>query len=353
MSWMRTADASDVAMLSLTPDPAAPSHARAWAASLLTGWPPERIHNACLVVSELVANAVLHAHTPIVVRCETRPSNARFEVLDGSHGTPSMKRYALDSPTGHGMRLIGMLVDEWGVSDLPNGKSVWCVVSARGRRPRMAPITASGSADPGTRGHFGDESGASSDDSTLVTSGSPEVDLSGSAEPSDSIRVRILGLPVSVYLEAEEHNDAVMRELTLIVQSADTPAGREVPRRLLILARGVLEAFNRATPALRAQVDLALARGQATVDIEALVRVEGWERLMDLAAQLDELDRYCEEGDMLTLASSPTLRRFRRWYADQVGNQMRGLPPTPWDEGDDLSGGASGSASHEGAGTSP
>jgi hypothetical protein len=147
----------------------------------------------------------------------------------------------------------------------------------------------------------------------------------------DTVDVKVLGLPVEVYLEAEQHNDAVVRELTLIVQSAGTAGGLDVPRRLLDLAGEVRAAFSPASDGLRAQVEEAIRRGDETVDIRVSVPRYGWEALLRLADWLDEVDRYSVDGDLLTLESSQRLRRFRSWFAQQVSDQMGGLPATPWE----------------------
>lgn len=311
--------------LTLTPVPSAARLARAWVVSVLEGWPEEGIENAYLVVSELVTNAILHARTPIVLDCEASGPQARFEVRDEQHGAPLVKPYALDSPTGRGMRLVNSVAEEWGVSTSTAGKAVWCVVSAH---PNLAPPARSSrlSADPAPMTAPGDgpEPGAGS----RVASGA------GPA-PTGTVTVRILGLPLDVYYEAEEHNDAVIRELTLIVQSSEASDAHDVPRRLLALANDVHKAFARATPGLRAQVERARERGHERVDLELRVPTEGWQKLSTLATQLDELDRFCENGDMLTIASPPRLRRFRRWYANEVSRQVRGEPPSAWPEGDE------------------
>jgi anti-sigma regulatory factor (Ser/Thr protein kinase) len=299
--------------LSLKPVPAAARLARAWVESLLEGWPQAGRRNASLVVSELVTNAVLHARTPIVLSGGMEGGRARFEVHDEQRGAPVVKPYALDSITGRGMALVNMLVDDWGVTPSATGKAVWCVVSAV---PKVSP--------PRER--------------RRDPAGGPAVDEpgpgGGAASPSATVTVSILRLPLSVYYEAEEHNDAVMRELTLIEQSSEVGGGPDVPHRLLALAAEVQGAFVQATPGLRAQVERARAEGRSTVDLELQVPRHGWEKLLVLATHLDELDRYSESGDMLTFASPSRLRRFRRWYAEEVARQVRGMPPSAWPETD-------------------
>jgi len=318
--------------LRLEPEPAAARHARSWVTGILAGWPVEGVETARLLVSELVTNSVLHAGTPIAVAYRPEGARARFEVRDGHAAAPVPKRYAADSPTGRGLRLLASLAEDWGVERGPDGKTVWFAVSPAidAARHELVPVPASRSmargdlvaagSRPGGRG-----TGASggTGEARGVTAGRPGV--------GEVVDVQVLALPPDVYHEAEQHNDAVVRELALIVQSANSAGGLEVPRRLLDLATEVRRAFAPASDAMRVQVEEAIRRGDATVDIHMSVPRRGWEALLRLADWLDEVDRYCREGELLTLESSPRLRRFRAWYAWQVADQMQGSAPTPWE----------------------
>jgi anti-sigma regulatory factor (Ser/Thr protein kinase) len=75
-----------------------------------------------LLVSELVANAVLHAGTWLHVAVEARTPVTRVEVTDSA---------GMDVPTGFdepddiGARLLDGLADRWGVDPRSHGKAVW------------------------------------------------------------------------------------------------------------------------------------------------------------------------------------------------------------------------------------
>lgn len=306
--------------LHLEPEPSAVRDARDWVSGVLADWPDEGVETARLLVSELVTNSVLHAGTRIAVEYRDEGDRARFEVRDRHLGGPVPKRYAPDSPTGRGMRLVASLAEEWGVERDDEGKTVWFAVRASARvAPHLELVSVA--------------AGLVEDLEEIAELASRAPGAPGARGRADAgtVHVQVLGLPLEVYLEAEQHNDAVVRELTLIVQSAQAVDGLEVPRRLLDLAAKVRPAFSRASDGLRAQVEEAIRRGEETVDIHMSVPREGWEALLRLADWLDEVDRYCVEGELLTLESSPRLRRFRVWYAEQVARQMRGLPPTPWE----------------------
>ena len=318
-------DPADPHVLTLDPIPGAPRVAREWVARKLVGWPAPGVENASLVVSELVTNAVLHAGTPIELRCVLDSFHVRLEVRDERADAPMLKAHASDASTGRGLRLVATLADEWGVSTADDAKVVWCVIGAHPGPSRLAQARRFARAVP------------------LPGDGDPEPSGPGRASSGDgarvggddrSVRVAMLNLPLGMYDELGEHAEAVVRELALVAQSAAGRSGADAPEGLLVLAEGVRADFAPATRALRAQVERARGAGAETVDLELDVPAELLETLVALADRFDALDRHCEAGDLLTLASSPAQRRFRRWFADQLARQAGGLPPSPWAHGD-------------------
>lgn len=91
---------------------------------------------ATLLVSELVTNALLHAHTDISLRVQANRRRLRVEVRDGNPRLPEMRRYARSASTGRGLRLVDELAERWGVEPGRDGKTVWFEV---GPRPREVP----------------------------------------------------------------------------------------------------------------------------------------------------------------------------------------------------------------------
>lgn len=323
-------DGTAVSSLTLDPESTAAREARAWVSEMLEGWPEDTVERARLIVSELVTNAVLHARTEIELRCEHDAEGARFEIGDAHRGGPMPKRYVADSPTGRGMRLVAALAQSWGVARTARGKVVWFTL-ARAMRPVTVPAGSVGAAGPGSMTLEDLELFAAALGEPAVRS---EAGIEGAAPGPDAgrpmVHVRILALPLDVYLEAEQHNDAVLRELDLIERSGRR--GPQVPPRLLELASALRAFFFAATTSTRAQVEEAIRAGRDRVDLDVDVPSEGWEVLVEMSHQLDEVDQFCRDGALLTLAASPRQRHFRHWYAAQVAEQMRGLPPTPWTE---------------------
>lgn len=93
--------------------------------------------SAALLVSELAANACLHARTQLVVTLSRTLDGVRLEVRDGSSVVPRMRRYAEEATTGRGLRLVGDLARRWGVEQVAGGKVVWAELAADGTAGRI------------------------------------------------------------------------------------------------------------------------------------------------------------------------------------------------------------------------
>jgi len=143
--------------------------------------------------------------------------------------------------------------------------------------------------------------------------------------------VRLLGVPVDLYLEASRHTDEIVREFALISFGDRSGVNQHVPDRLLELVDELRRRHRRRTDAIRARFEEASLAGEATVDIELPaeeVVADITERLTDL---LDAADEFCRSGDLLTLASSADVVAWRHWWRDQVLGQIRDdAEPTPW-----------------------
>lgn len=83
------------------------------------------VDTAMLLVSELVANAVLHAHTDLILVARIDTERVTIEVHDGSDGAPARKHYSTLSGTGRGLVLVEGLAERWGVEPTHGGKYVW------------------------------------------------------------------------------------------------------------------------------------------------------------------------------------------------------------------------------------
>jgi DNA-binding NarL/FixJ family response regulator len=78
-----------------------------------------------LLTSELVTNAVRHAHSAARVAVEVVGAKVRVSVTDDGPGVPATAKPSPDSESGRGLELVDGLADRWGVIELEVGKTVW------------------------------------------------------------------------------------------------------------------------------------------------------------------------------------------------------------------------------------
>ena len=112
--------------------PTAPAQARRIARQACLDWQiPHIIDDVCLVVSELVTNAVQHAQTPLVLAMEHEGSTLAVAVGDGQTRTPRFADQAPEGAGGRGILLVSTLGTDWGVVRTVLGKTVWVSLKVR------------------------------------------------------------------------------------------------------------------------------------------------------------------------------------------------------------------------------
>jgi anti-sigma regulatory factor (Ser/Thr protein kinase) len=91
--------------------------------------PEEATETAVLLTSELVTNAVVHAHSPVAVEVSTPESVVRVAVGDDSEEPPVMAEADARDDHGRGLRWVDEMSHEWGVVHRDPGKTVWFTVN--------------------------------------------------------------------------------------------------------------------------------------------------------------------------------------------------------------------------------
>lgn len=143
------------------------------------------------------------------------------------------------------------------------------------------------------------------------------------------VEVRLLGVPVELHREARAHADALQREFDVLASSGEQP---HVPGRLLQLVAELEDRYGSFSAAPASELEAAVARGDATVDLSYVVPPDIEVATRRLDALLDEADDYCRRGEhLLTLAAPPEVAAYRRWFLGQFVEQIRGAAPTSWD----------------------
>ena len=84
--------------------------------------------DVALITSELATNAVRHAGTPFTVSVVVGPV-LRLEVSDQSADIPAG---SLSDGSRHGLDIVSMLADRWGVERIAGGKRIWVEIEANG-----------------------------------------------------------------------------------------------------------------------------------------------------------------------------------------------------------------------------
>jgi anti-sigma regulatory factor (Ser/Thr protein kinase) len=104
--------------------------ARHFVESVLSGWGLKELGwTATLIVSELAANAALHARgEEFSVGVATQDDGVRLEIRDSSLRLPQQRSYSNDATTGRGLKLVSELAEEWGVEPTEAGKTVWALL---------------------------------------------------------------------------------------------------------------------------------------------------------------------------------------------------------------------------------
>ncbi|NAZ76738.1 SpoIIE family protein phosphatase [Kineococcus sp. T13] len=124
-----TADTPRRRRWQLPPEPSSVGKARHATLRACAVWGLDIGPRAEIVVSELVANAVLHGWGTVGLRLFDLPGALRIEVEDDSPEEPAVVEARPDGAGGHGMRLVASL-GRWGTVRTRRGKIVWVEIPA-------------------------------------------------------------------------------------------------------------------------------------------------------------------------------------------------------------------------------
>lgn len=136
-----------VARADFEDDLTAPADARRWVGGRLEDWGLQGLAEiALLLVSEVVTNAVVHAHSPPAVSMSVAEGTLEIGVSDRVLLLPAAPEAAGDPGTdtalvgegGRGLLLVALLADTWGCTRLSMGKHVWFHLDVDGWNGRGA-----------------------------------------------------------------------------------------------------------------------------------------------------------------------------------------------------------------------
>lgn len=271
-----------------------------------------------LACSEIVTNAVLHAHTDIELTIEVTGEQVRVAVRDFSPVPLVQRNYDSQATTGRGMALVAALTSEHGIDHFgAAGKTVWFTV---GTGPEQSE----------------DELLAAWSDATWDV----EELLGEPAVPDrDNVNVvRLLQLPPTLWLAARQHHDALLRELVLYMAEHDGPVVdvAATDRARSTVSTAVAAAVEHAQRsgvvrrALPAGHPSPLADVPAPLDLELHVSVELGPAFGAMQDTLDAAELLALEGHLLARPGLPEIIAVRDWACEQIMAQLAGVAASPW-----------------------
>jgi anti-sigma regulatory factor (Ser/Thr protein kinase) len=87
----------------------------------------------CLLVTELVTNAIIHTGTAVGLEVRLEGRRLGIVVSDGSTRTPVPRRCGPSDDSGRGLQLVEELAEVWGIETTATGKAVWFEVDLEAR----------------------------------------------------------------------------------------------------------------------------------------------------------------------------------------------------------------------------
>ena len=151
------------------------------------------------------------------------------------------------------------------------------------------------------------------------------------SEDAEIVPVRVLGTPVALWARSRERHEGLLRELSLMALERDGEPD-PVPTRLMAFGEDLRRRYGAMTGPASEQLDAAAEAGVETLDVEFEVPRSARAMAENYIEILEEVDAYCRDGDLLTLAPSPEIVTFRTWFLGEFARQLRGEPPLPWHE---------------------
>ena len=288
--------------VTLPPQPPSVAEARQRVRDLLLSCGrDDLVDTALLLVSELVTNALLHAGTDIGVSAWLDDEGLHLGVADGSRHLPSRREYGPTSGTGRGLLMLESMVDEWGVTQRRDGKTVWFRLAVAEDHPH-APGPVAGAGPRRLRSR------------------------------EKTVPVELRNMPLLLHAAWQEHAEALLREYLLVGLESDDADPIQVHADATD-AIAVLEEYIPRAPvpmepdrimgdAIEPRV--SAPRLEVPVPVESVSHFETLDRAIEAALDLSE------DGLVLTPPTQPEVQAFRRWLVRQVLDQARGGAAEPW-----------------------
>jgi hypothetical protein len=290
----------------LTPGPRGVSDARRWATQILNEINrPELVESACISVSEVITNALLHAEQPVSVRLRGTREHPRIEVRDGSREPPALPDLDSDPADdllltfGRGLSIVSRVSSAWGAEIEEDGKVVWFV-------PQVE--LAEGS---GVQGIITESRPLQREDPPVV---------------EDPVEVTLVGLPLDEMRVNRQHLRELRRELRLLALGHETtyPLAASLSRFFAQLDATFWRGMRDES------LTSALLDGHETVDLPITVPRHSGDDFQRFIELLELADAFCRQERLLTIERTPDQIAFQTWMFGEFVRQTRGAPPLRW-----------------------
>ena len=335
------------------------------------GIDPSPVSDAALAVSELAANVVLHAGTPMRVTVRPLGRGMRIEVEDNNIHLPVVTAARPEdllenrSMTGRGLALVAAMSDRWGADPAAGGKVTWAEVGT-GRRvvapeaapkfppsfpastPRMVttapvptpaapalPVPAMAAGAPAVSARaavstfvpVAARAAASPPLSAPLPppAAAPSSTVTASAITGGGRTVRLIGVPVALLVESNRQLADLQRELEVIARDRNRPAEIDA----VIGSGSWLADIDRWTAAERESVGAAMASGDHRLDYQITLPADMHDLMDRFVSWLQRLASSLAHRHLLTQPASDGVTAYRHWYRDEVLSQLGGSPPRP------------------------
>lgn len=289
--------------LTLASSPRAAADARRWVGDICRRLERhDLVECAELGVSELVANAIIHARAPYKVRVRGTASHPRIEVVDGSTSPPvppgplAADDLDLLLTFGRGLSMVAQCAVAWGATIESDGKIVWFEPATDMREESHAEWV---------------------------------VDAHDQQAPEPlseaALQVHLIDLDVPLYASLSRQYAELRRELRLLSLShqTDYPLAGDLT--------SMFASFERQFPdSFRDQIRDAEGRGQPRIDVAFPMVREASPIFVTMTEMFDVADAFCRAERLLSIARTPSQRAFHNWMLGELIGQLAGGEARPW-----------------------
>lgn len=137
-------------------------------------------------------------------------------------------------------------------------------------------------------------------------------------------------LPTQTFLANLRHLEDLTHELRLL-QAGDRSGVVDVPPSLASTIDDILGSYDAPHAAAWRQLEEALEQGRERIDVMLSLPVAAVDAAKRLVELLEDADRLCREGKLMTLPATEEVVELRRWTCAELERQMlKGGEPVPY-----------------------